>query len=67
MSTTVIETLLNAEINLTHSYNQVQKKLGLNQLHNAIIFLEKGYEANDKMDDLLDMYFDALEEIPEKN
>ena len=62
MSTTVLEALMNAEYNLKgHLFMQ---DIGLCQLHNAIVFLEKGYDACDTMDDLLEEYKD-VEDIPE--
>ena len=64
MSTTVLEALMNAEINLSGDH-PFQKTLGLNQLHNAIAFLEKGYGSYEKIDVLLEMYEGRLDDIPE--
>lgn len=61
MSVTILETLMNAEHNIQH---RVMAELGLHQLHNAIVLLEKGYDADTEIDDLLEQY-DPIESAPE--
>ena len=67
MSTTIVEALMNAEFNL-HNFGLHEHPLGsiaVNQLHNARVLLEKGYDPNDEIQDLLDEY-GAVELIPDK-
>ena len=47
MSLTILEVLENAEYNLKESSLDFQKKLGLKQLSNAIILLNKGKDLED--------------------
>ena len=61
---TILEALQNAEYNLSKSLG-FTKTIGLEQLNNAIILLEKGYDIYDKVEPLLEKYGD-VEDIPEK-
>ena len=63
MSVTILEALMNAEINLSESH-PFQKSIGLNQLHNAIVLLEKGYNHSELVDPLLEKYGD-VENVPD--
>ena len=63
MSVNILEALQNAEYNLMGNI-PFQKKIGLNQLHNAIVLLEKGYDLYDKVDDLIEKY-DGVENVPD--
>lgn len=68
MAVTVLETLMNAEINLENIKVVSYHPLGgipMRQLHNAIVLLEKGYGAGDLVDPLLEQYGD-VENVPEK-
>ena len=67
MSVTVIEALENAEMNLENA-----KRIGLailplaqEQLHNAIVLLDKGYDINDEVEPLLEQY-GSVESVPDK-
>jgi len=67
MSVTILEGLQNAECNL----NNV-RMLGLaivplakDQLHNAIVLLEKGYSIDDEVEPLLEEY-GTVEDVPVK-
>ena len=64
MSVNIFEALQNAEINLKGSLD-TQRQIGIRQLHNAIVIIEKGYELGDDIDALLADYGDA-ESVPEK-
>ena len=68
MSVNILEALQNAEYNLMgnvpYQYH-FQKKMGLDQLHNAIVLLEKGYDLYDKVDNLIEKYHD-VENVPDK-
>ena len=63
MSVSILEALLNAEINLSGDH-PFQKTVGLNQLHNAIVLLEKGYGINDLVEPLLEQV-DSVENVPQ--
>ena len=65
MSVNIFEALQNAEINLKGSLD-VQRQIGMRQLHNALVLIEKGYELGDDIDALLATYGD-VEDVPEKN
>jgi len=67
MSTTVLEGLQNAEVNIENV-----KKIGLvilplaqDQLHHAVTLLEKGYSINDEIEPLLEKY-SRIENVPDK-
>ena len=66
MSATIIEALMNAETNIDNT-----KRLGMailpfakNQLHNAIVLLDKGYDIYDEVDELLEEY-GSVDNVPE--
>ena len=63
MSVSILEVLLSAEINLSGD-QLFQKIVGLNQLHNAIVLLEKGYSINDLVEPLLEQV-DSVENVPQ--
>ena len=66
MSLTLIETLENAEYNLTRDYpDPVNVRMARSQVANVRTLLEKGYDAYDDLDRLLAKYGDA-ESVPEK-
>jgi hypothetical protein len=62
----ILEALMNAEINFDNS-----KKLPLcftlakDQLHNAIILLEKGYDSSEEVEPLLEKYGN-VDAVPDK-
>ena len=67
MSVTIIEALENAEMNLENV-----KRIGLailpmaqEQLHNAIVLLDKGYDIEDEVEPLLRQY-GSVENVPDK-
>ena len=64
MSVTILEALLNAEINLEGEMG-FQKRMGLEQLHNAIVLLDKGYGVYELVEPLLEE-FGVVENVPEK-
>jgi len=63
MSITILEALENAEIN----FNGIpfQQEIAKSQLHNAIVLFDKGYDAEDNIDELLEKY-GKVEEVPDK-
>ena len=63
MSVTILEALMNAEINLSENH-PFQKSIGINQLHNAIVLLKKGYSISELVDPLLEQHGD-VENVPE--
>lgn len=64
MSVSILEALENAEFNLNSNLS-FQRDLGKKQLHNAIILLDKGYDAMEEVEPLLDKY-GKVENVPEK-
>ena len=64
MSVNIFQALQNAEINLKGSLD-TQRQIGMRQLHNAIVLIEKGYELGDDIDSLLATYGN-VENAPEK-
>lgn len=67
MSVSILEALQNANYNLN---NVETLGIGLiplikDQLNNAIILLEKGYDINDEVEPLLEKY-NNIENVPEK-
>ena len=67
MSVTIIEALENAEMNLENI-----KRIGLvilpmiqEQLHNAVVLLDKGYDIEDEVEPLLEQY-GSVEDVPDK-
>jgi hypothetical protein len=65
MAVTILEALENAEINLViNPPNVLGQMIGKEQLHNAIVLLEKGYSADTLVDPLLEEFGD-VEKVPE--
>ncbi len=64
MSVTILEALQNADYNLQHN-GAVTLPIAKNQLHNAVVLLEKGYTLDDEVEPLLEKYGD-VESVPEK-
>lgn len=66
MSVSILECLQNAHINLVINGNtQVGQILGREQLTNAVRLLEKGYNLQDEVEPLIEIYGDA-ESVPDK-
>lgn len=68
MSVTILEALMNAEMNLDNV-----RVLGVSiipiareQLHNAIVLLDKGYKPETEVDPLLEQ-FGSVEDVPDIN
>ena len=67
MSASILETLMNAEINLVNNrMSSFAVELGEQQLSNAITLLKKGYGCHELVDPLLEKYGDveAVPQIP---
>ena len=67
MAVTILEALQNANMNLDNV-----KKIGIallplakDQLNNAVVLLEKGYDIDDEVEPLLQQY-GGIENVPEK-
>lgn len=67
MSVTILEGLMNAEINLDNvrMLGPAIVPLAREQLHNALTLLEKGYGIHDEVEPLLEKY-GAVENVPDK-
>lgn len=65
MAITIMEALQNADYNLRGS-TPIQKLLGANQLHNAVILLEKGYDLSEMIDPILGKYTN-VDDVPDKD
>ena len=66
MSVSILEGLMNAEINFKNSKLIPQIfPLAEEQLHNAIILLEKGYSIHDQVESLLQKHGD-VDSVPNK-
>jgi len=66
MSTSIMETLQNAHINLIENEGHTfPEAIGRMQLHNAVRLLEKNYGLDADVDDLLDEH-QSVESVPEK-
>jgi hypothetical protein len=70
MAVTIMEALMNADLNLSNVKRQPAMSafvVGLagEQLHNAVELLNKGYSLNDEVEPLLEKYGD-VEQVPEK-
>ncbi len=70
MSVSILEALENAEYNLVENrvpgpLGEMTRKMGVDQLHNAIALLEKGYALTDQVEPLLEK-FGKVEDVPEK-
>lgn len=67
MSVSIMEALMNADVNLKQgSMNPFIAKLAAEQLHNAVTLLEKGYDLTDEVEPLLERY-GKVENVPEKS
>lgn len=65
MSVTILEALMNAEMNIENGKRMPEiLNLAKEQLHNAIVLLEKGYSASDHVEPLLEQYGD-VEKVPD--
>ncbi len=62
MSVSILQAMKNAEQNLD-SPVEVLRQLGLSQLHNSIVLLEKGYPDDTQMDIMAG--YKKVEEVPE--
>ena len=67
MSVSILEALQNAEMNLdnTRVLGMAIIPLAKEQLHNAIVLLDKGYDIYDEVEPLLEQFGD-VENVPEK-
>jgi hypothetical protein len=70
MAVTIMEALMNADLNLSNVKRQRVMAafvvgLAAEQLHNAVELLNKGYSLNDEVEPLLEKYGD-VEQVPEK-
>ena len=67
---TILDALRNAEYNLNNAKKhqtpaaEMMVDLGINQLHNVIGLLEKGYDPYDDIDELIGE--GTVEDVPEK-
>jgi len=58
MAVTILEALQNAEFNFK-SNNSFSRAVGMEQLNNAIMLLDKGYSIHDEVEPLLEKYGDV--------
>ena len=65
MSVTIMEVLQNAKFNLAEASHPAQRRIGINQLSNAVTLLEKGYGLYDNFDLVLGEY-DDIDSVPDK-
>jgi len=65
MSVSILGALQNAEFNLAIKPTEFGLLIGKEQLHNAMILLEKGYGLYDEVEPLLEEYGD-VEQVPAK-
>ncbi len=65
MSVSILEALQNADINLQYN-GVVGVMFAKNQLHNATVLLEKGYDIHTLVEPLLEKYGN-VENVPEIN
>ena len=63
MAVTILEALMNVEMNIK-SGNAVALVFAKEQLHNAIILLEKGYGIDAEVEPLLEKYGD-VDSVPD--
>lgn len=61
---TILEALQNAHYNLSQSMIPFQIEVGKDQLKNAVTLLEKGYDLDTDVDELL-LEYDNIEDVPE--
>ncbi len=65
MSVCIMECLQNADYNLRNN-GGLGVMLAKEQLHNATVLLDKGYDIWEEVDPLLEKY-GTVEDVPEKN
>lgn len=70
MSVSILEALMNADINLENIKTMGPAGMSLlplakEQLHNAVTLLDKGYGIDDEVEPLLEKFGD-VEKVPEK-
>lgn len=65
MSVTILEALQNANYNIRNN-GIVGITVAKEQLHNAVILLEKGYSLNEDLDSLLNEY-ENIADVPDKD
>jgi hypothetical protein len=67
MSVSILECLENAELNLRNVrlVGMMVLPLAQEQLHNAIVLLDKGYSIEDEIEPLLNEY-GSVENVPDK-
>ena len=65
MSITILEALQNADYNLKRPSVTPVEACGKRQLHNAVVLLGKGYSLCDKIEPLLEKYYE-IENVPPK-
>jgi hypothetical protein len=63
MAVSILECLMNAEHNLQYGHPAI-KQMAFEQLHNAIVLLEKGYDAGTEVEPLIEQYGD-VDSVPE--
>ena len=68
MSVTIIEGLMNAEMNIDNAgmLGMAILPMAKNQLHNARVLLEKGYSIDELVEPLLEKY-DSVEAVQENH
>ena len=65
MNVTIMEVLQKAKFNLAETSHPDQKRVGIDQLSNAVTLLEKGYGLHDNFDLALGEYGD-IDSVPNK-
>lgn len=67
MSVSIHEALLNADYNLNSPMgdNPLIMALAKEQLHNAVVLIEKGYGLEEEVEPLIEE-FGSVEDVPEK-
>ena len=63
MSVSILEALQNADYNLSKN-GSLGAMIAKNQVHNAVVLLEKGYDVYQQVEPLLEQYGD-VEHVPE--
>ena len=66
MSVTIMEALQNAKFNLVDQPHLIALMIGKEQLSNAVILLEKGYDLGEKVEPLIEKY-GSIDKVPEKD
>ena len=65
MSISILEALENAEYNLCQGKTEINKVIGIDQLHNAVTLLLKGYGLDDDIEAVFAEY-ESLDGAPNK-